>query len=96
MGHLSAQDFAAHSPSLEATLTWHFQSNCYPPVPSLMIRPAIEAIRAVASGEARKLIDLPKGVKYKTGATEVTACTLVDSLRLDAFVTDQMEREERY
>jgi len=85
MGYLEAYDFATECDNLRQAIAEHFCKNCEPPVPLYMVAVAIEAIKAVLSGEGAALIDLPPGVTWRDELT-VRAQSAVDSLHLDAFV----------
>lgn len=96
MGYPSAVGIANSDVSLEQQLSWHFSANCYPPVPSLMIPVAIEAIEAVLEDGWETPLDLPEGVSYR-GATSVTAGHIIDGLHLHAFIDSclvDLENEE--
>jgi hypothetical protein len=89
MGYLSASGIAESDLSLEQQLSWHFSANCYPPVPSLMIPVAVEAIEAVHEDGWDTILDLPEGVSFR-GATSVSAGDVIDGLHLHAFIdTDE-------
>ena len=85
MGYLSAVDMVDQA-GQERALAWHLQCNHYPPVPPAMIRPAREAIKACANLKGDKLIDLPDGIAYRDGRTEVEAYLIAESLHLNAFI----------
>lgn len=95
MGHLRATEAAttmAEMAGLDAALHYHLTANHYPPIPTEMIPVAKSAIEAAAAGDYERLIELPGGITYKDGSTEVPAYTVIESLHLDAFV--QAAREE--
>lgn len=73
--------------SLEQQIGLHFQTNCYPPVPSIMIEPAIAALDAYNEGDHLALIDLPDGVRYKN-FTKCSAYEIIDAHRLWAWVVE--------
>ena len=85
MGHLSAIEMAGMPISLEQQLSWHLQSNHYPPVPTSMIQPCIEAIDALVMDEAFTMIDLPEGIEYR-GSSQAPAWAIVEAHHLDPFV----------
>ena len=91
MGYSTAIDIAGNS-DLETGLKIHFQSNCYPPIPSYMIPVGIEAINNVVEAEFSrdydlldKPIQLPKGVEFR-GSDTVSSIEAVEKLFLGAFV----------
>jgi hypothetical protein len=92
MGYLSALGIAETETSLEQQVSWHFSSNCYPPVPQQMVPVAVQAINAVLSEEGGEDIELPEGVSYRGGS--VNGYTVVDKLHLWAFVYERLEGED--
>lgn len=58
MGAMQAMEMAELMDSRTA-MAWHLQSNHYPPVPSSMIDPCLEAIEAGIDGDYDRLIKLP-------------------------------------
>ena len=85
MGLSTAIGIAGTDVSLEQQIGWHFSSNCYPPIPSIMIPVAIEAIDAYWEEDYSRMIPLPEGVEFRDGSTSVSASQAIDSLRLDAW-----------
>ncbi len=94
MGLNSALDIADMNITLEQQLAMHFRGNCYPPVPLIMITPAMEAIDAYWEMDYNKLINLPDGIEFKNGATKLPATQLIDSLRLEAWCFEDDDFEE--
>ena len=85
MGYLSAMDMAAHAP-LDVALSWHLQSNHYPPVNPVFIpvaKQAIEAgIESVLADDPDPLaeeVEMPNGIVKALG-------DIVEELHLDAFI----------
>jgi hypothetical protein len=87
MGMMTAMDLAGSEISLEQQLSIHFSSNCYPPIPQVMIPTAIAAIDAFWEEDYNKMIPLPEGVSFR-GQTEVSASNVVESYRLDAWLME--------
>lgn len=85
MGLMTAMDLQEQGLSLEQQLSIHFSSNCYPPIPKIMIPVAVEAIDAYWEEDYSRMIPLPEGVEFRTGATSVSASQAIESLRLDAW-----------
>ena len=76
---------------LETQIGIHLSSNHYPPVPSSMIAPCIEAIDAVNDlGLWNWEIPMPEGITYK-GLTTAPAWAIIEQHHLDAWI---IEREE--
>lgn len=89
MGMMTAMDLAGMDLSLEDQISIHFSSNCYPPIPKIMIPVAVEAIDAYWEEDYDRMIPLPEGVEFRTGATSVSASQAIESLRLDAWCMEQ-------
>jgi hypothetical protein len=76
---------------METQMRIHLTSNLYPPVPTIMIQPCIEAIDAVNDAGLWNLeIPLPEGVFYKYQNT-APAHAIIENHRLEAWI---IEREE--
>lgn len=85
MGYLSALGIRDTDSTLEQQVAWHFQSNCYPPVPSLMIPFAVKAINYANDGEWDLAVECPSGVSWR-GQEQVAVHNIIDQLHLEAFV----------
>ena len=93
MGSNFAQDLADLGTSLpiENQIEIHLKSNHYPPVPSIMVAPCIEAIDAVNDAGLWDLeIPMPEGVTYK-GLTTAPAWAIIEQHHLNAWL---IERED--
>ena len=76
---------------IETQIGIHLSSNHYPPVPSSMVKPCIEAIDAVNDlGLWNALIQLPEGVSWR-GSNMAPAHAIIEAHHLDAWI---IEREE--
>jgi hypothetical protein len=84
MGRLSAIAMTETDLTLEQQITWHLQSNCFPPVPKSMVEPCVKALEAYNAGNKDKLIGLPKGVGYQ-GLTAAPANAIIQAHRLTVF-----------
>lgn len=93
MGYISALGIAETDTTLEQQVSWHFSSNCYPPVPQIMVPVAVQAILMVLGEEGGDTVELPEGVSFR-GDTEVNAYTIVENLHLWAFVYAGLEGED--
>lgn len=93
MGRLSAEGMIETDLSREQQIEWHLRSNHFPPVPSSMVQPCIEAIEAYFEGDYQKLISLPEGVGYR-GLTVAPASAIVEQHHLHAWVDYDNEGEE--
>jgi hypothetical protein len=84
MGMMTAMDLAGSEVSLEQQLSIHFSSNCYPPIPKIMIPVAVAAIDAYWEDNLGLMIPLPDGVSFR-GQNEVSAINVIEAYRLDAW-----------
>ena len=74
---------------METQIGIHLSSNHYPPVPSSMVKPCIEAIDAVNDlGLWNALIELPEGVTWR-GRTTAPAHALIEAHHLDAWLIER-------
>jgi hypothetical protein len=90
MGKLLAEELTDLGLELSEQLHYHFTANCYPPVPTYMIEPAIKAIEVVQRaqwGDAQRdqPIQLPEGVSWK-GMTTAPAYAFVKEFRLESYI----------
>jgi hypothetical protein len=92
MGSNFANDLAlADNLDIESQIGIHLSANHYPPVPSIMIDPCVQAIDAVNDAGLWDLeIPLPEGVSWK-GLTTAPAYAIIEQHHLDAWI---IEREE--
>jgi len=74
-----------HDLSLQHQIKIQLQNNHYPPVPTSMVFPCIDAITAVNDGDRERLIELPDGVLWKN-QTSAPAYAIVDAHHLDPWV----------
>lgn len=76
---------------MEQQIGIHLKSNHYPPIPSSMVKPCIEAIDAVNDAGLWDLeIPMPEGITYK-GLTTAPAHAIIEQHHLHAWL---IEREE--
>jgi hypothetical protein len=88
MGALQAREMAEMSAdNLEGAIEWHLRSNHFPPVPSSMVQPCIEAIDAYWEDDLDKLISLPEGVGYR-GLTVAPARAIIINHHLEAWLEE--------
>lgn len=83
MGYTAAAEMLAHT-DVRTALSWHLTSNHYPPVPTTMIEPCLEAIVA---DDPEETIELPEGVLWK-GGNVAPAWAIIEGHHLEAFVDD--------
>lgn len=84
MGRLSAEELLDHT-DLPTAIVRHLRGNHYPPVPTTMLEPCIEAIEAIQEGDIHRHIHLPAGILYK-GEPTAPAHAIAQSHHLDAFI----------
>jgi hypothetical protein len=78
--------------TLEAQIKMHLTSNHYPPIPSSMVKPCIEAIDAYWEDDLKKEIDL-NGAQWRGNST-APAWAIIESHHLDAWCTEDDYIEE--
>jgi len=74
--------------SLRQQLSWHLTGNHYPPVPTSMIEPCIQAIEAVREGDSEREIALPEGVSWR-GRETAPAYAIVEAHHLETWCYDE-------
>jgi hypothetical protein len=70
---------------IRTVLSWHLTSNHYPPVPTSMIDPCLEAIALCEDDNADALVSLPEGTLWRN-SDQAPAWALVDGLHLEHFL----------
>ena len=86
MGSIQAIDMAALAP-LEKSLSWHLQSNHYPPVPTSMVSVCSEAIDLANEEDWDAEVTLPDGVSYK-GRDTAPVWAIIDNHHLQPWLAD--------
>ena len=86
MGYNTASDLA-ESFDLDQAILIHLRSNHYPPVPSSMVAPCIDAIDAYYADDVNQLIKLPEGVLWK-GKPEAPAYAIIEAHHLEAWLPE--------
>ena len=84
MGYNTAQELATIL-DLNSSIAMHLQANHYPPVPTSMVQPCIDAIDAYHDEDYQRLIELPEGVSWR-GETSAPASAIVEAHHLDAWL----------
>lgn len=84
MGYSTAQDLAGLDISLQDSIRYHLTGNFYPPIPSYMVQPCIDAIDAYNNEDYDKLIKLPHAVY--NGKDEAPAYRIVEAHHLEAWL----------
>ena len=70
---------------LETQIGIHLRGNHYPPVPSSMIQPCIDAIDAYYDEEYNRKIDLPEGITWRN-MVKAPAYAIVEAHHLEAWL----------
>jgi len=74
---------------IETQIEMHLRGNHYPPVPSSMVKPCIEAIDAVNDlGLWDAPIELPEGISWR-GETHAPASAIIEAHHLDAWLIER-------
>lgn len=92
MGRLQADEMARLT-DIDTALSWHLQSNHYPPVPLSMIPACKAAIEAYQCEEYDRAIELPAGVLYR-GSKTAPASAIVENHHLESFISAGEDTEE--
>jgi hypothetical protein len=87
MGRMQAEEMRDRM-SLDQALSWHLQSNHYPPVPLSMLPICVAAIEATNDGDYKRLILLPDGVTFH-GSDQAPANEIVRQHHLDSFLENE-------
>lgn len=90
MGLTTALGIAETEISFEQQIAWHLTGNHYPPIPTTMVKPCIEAIDAYWEMDYDKEIEMPEGVYYK-GSTVAPAWAIIEQHHLGAWCTEYDE-----
>jgi len=93
MGNNTANELAGLSEygidiSLEQQIAIQLTSNHYPPIPTTMVQPCIEAINAYNEDNANLEIELPEGILYKDKTT-APAWAIIEQHHLSAWCYDE-------
>lgn len=84
MGYQYASELAQEL-SLPTALSVHFSTNCYPPVPRVMIPFAVEVLERATDELWDEPVELPDGVQWR-GQDSMTVSEAIEALYLQAFV----------
>lgn len=78
---------------MEQQINLHLQYNFYPPIPSSMVQPCVDAINAYWNDDIYAEIEMPQGVSYR-GSDTAPAHAIVEQHRLDAWLMEDEYFEE--
>ena len=75
------------------SIAMHLRVNHYPPVPTSMVQPCIDAIDAYWEDDFNREIELPEGVLWR-GNENAPAYAIIESHHLEAWCQDDEYYEE--
>ena len=75
------------------SIAMHLRVNHYPPVPTSMVQPCIDAIDAYWEDDFNREIELPEGVLWR-GNENAPAYAIIESHHLDSWCQYDEEYEE--
>lgn len=73
--------------TMEQQIGYHLQCNFYPPVPSAMVQPCIEAIEAYWNDDTSAEISLPEPITWK-GLTYAPAYAILEQHHLESWTAN--------
>jgi hypothetical protein len=72
---------------MESAIAMHLSVNHYPPVPTTMVQPCMDAIDAYWEEDLNRHIELPDGVLWR-GEEYAPAWAIIESHHLDAWCSE--------
>ena len=84
MGSTFATDLAGLDLDLSTAISIHLTSNHYPPVPTSMVEPCLDAIQAYWEDDLDREIPMPEGITYK-GFNTAPAWAVIEQHHLEAW-----------
>ena len=91
MGSLQAAEMAEML-SIEDGISWHLKFNHYPPVPSSMVQPCLDAIEACLDEDYERLIHL--NGSFWRGNDSAPAYAIVEGHHLQSWIELDEEYED--
>lgn len=88
MGRMQAEEMKGLT-DLDTALSWHLQSNHYPPVPLSMLPICKEAIKRANEGDWVTSIKLPEGCSYR-GSDKAPVSAIVEQHHLNSFLNGDL------
>jgi hypothetical protein len=93
MGKLTEQVIANTDLPLDQKLSWHLQGNHYPPLPTEMVVPCLQAIELASLDYWNSEIELPAGITWQNSTT-LSVAKMVELCHLETFITTEKEKEQ--
>jgi len=78
---------------MESAIAMHLSANHYPPVPTSMVQPCIDAIDAYWEEDLDRNIELPDGVLWR-GEEYAPAYAIIESHHLEAWCSEDEYLDE--
>jgi hypothetical protein len=78
---------------MESAIAMHLRVNHYPPVPTSMVQPCMDAIDAYWEEDLQRDIELPEGVSWR-GENYAPAYAIIESHHLEQWCTEDEYYEE--
>jgi hypothetical protein len=92
MGAVTALGIQDTVLDLETQILYHLKSNHYPPVPSEMVQPCIDAIDAYYEEDYHRMIDMPKvgdfQITYR-GSAQAPASAIIEQHHLSFWLPEE-------
>lgn len=92
MGAITALGIQDTVLDLETQILYHLKSNHYPPVPSEMVQPCIDAIDAYYEEDYQRMIDMPMvgdfQITYR-GSTQAPASAIIEQHHLSFWLPEE-------
>jgi hypothetical protein len=92
MGSVTAIGIRESVLDLETQILYHLKANHYPPVPSEMVQPCIDAIDAYYEEDYQRMIDMPMvgdfQITYR-GSTQAPASAIIEQHHLSFWLPEE-------
>lgn len=92
MGAITALGIQDTVLDLETQILYHLKGNHYPPVPSEMVQPCIDAIDAYYEEDYQRMIDMPMvgdfQITYR-GSTQAPASAIIEQHHLSFWLPEE-------
>ena len=78
---------------MESAIAMHLRGNHYPPVPTSMVQPCMDAIDAYWEDDLNRKIELPEGISWR-GEEHAPAHAIIEAHHLEPWCTESDEDYE--